>query len=149
MRPDSWLYLSLLSLHIISVVAWMAGILYLMRLFVYHCEETEAVVKARFKVMEERLYRIITMPAMMATLTFGIALILVFPAYLKMPWLHAKLLFVMLMMGVTHFAAAQVREFSQDRIKFSSRTYRILNEVPTVILIFIVLLVVFKPWGLA
>lgn len=146
MRPDSTLYLSILSLHIISVVAWMAGILYLMRLFVYHAEETEQVVRERFKVMEDRLYRIITVPAMLASLSFGITLLFLYPAYLRMGWLHAKLGFVALLIGATHFASGQIGEFAQGRVKYSSRTYRILNEVPTLLLFAIVCLVVFKPF---
>ena len=146
MRPDSYVYLTVLSLHIVSIVAWMAGILYLLRLFVYHAEETENVVKARFAVMEDRLYRIITLPAMVSSLAFGFTLLFLHPAYLRMGWLHAKLLFVVLLIGATHFASSQIGHFAAGRVRFSSRTYRILNEVPTVILIAIVCLVVFKPF---
>jgi protoporphyrinogen IX oxidase len=145
-RPESTLYLSVLSLHIISIVAWMAGILYLMRLFVYHAEETESVVKARFKIMESRLYRFITLPAMVSSLVFGTLLLFIHPSFLKMGWLHLKLLFVLLLVGATHFCGSELGELAQDRVRYTSRTYRILNEVPTVILIAIVCLAVFKPF---
>lgn len=135
-----------LSLHIVSVIAWMAGLLYLFRLFVYHAEETEQVVKERFKVMEERLYRIITVPAMVSSFVFGLSLVAIFPPHLRQGWLHAKLLFVFLLVGVTFMGGQQVRKLSRDVVPYGSRTYRILNEVPTLLMIFIVFLVVLKPF---
>jgi putative membrane protein len=121
----------------------MAGLLYLFRLFVYHAEETEGVVKARLSVMERRLYRYITVPAMLASLAFGITLLVLLPAYLRMGWLHVKLACVLGLMGMTLFGGLQIDDLAAGAGK-SPRTYRLLNEVPTVLMIAIVFLVVMK-----
>ncbi len=147
LEMPSTAYLILKSLHIISIVAWMAGILYLYRLFVYHSMETEAVVKARFKVMESRLYRYITMPAMMAAVTFGIGMIALDPKLLAMPWLHAKLLFVAGLVWMTWFASQQIEALADGTSKITTRTFRLLNEVPTLLLALVVFLVVLKPFA--
>lgn len=144
---QSTFYLCLKSLHIISIVAWMAGILYLYRLFVYHAEEKEKVVKARLSIMETRLYRYITIPAMLASLGFGFAMIFVHPPLLQTPWLHLKLLFVAGLVGMTLYSSHQMEELQAGRSKVVSRTFRILNEIPTLLLILIVFLVVLKPFA--
>lgn len=141
------LYLILKSLHIISIVAWMAGILYLYRLFVYHSQETESVVKDRFKIMESRLYRYITMPAMMAAVTFGGAMLVLDPRLLAMPWLHAKLLFVAGLVWMTWFSSQQIEALADGTSKVTTRTFRLLNEVPTLLLVLVVFLVVLKPFA--
>lgn len=140
------LYQNLKALHIIAIVAWMAGLLYLFRLFVYHVEETENVVKSRFTVMESRLYRIITLPAMVVAVGLGVALLTLQSDYLRMGWIHAKLAAVVGMIAITFFGGRQIEELAAGKRPFSSRTYRILNEVPTLLLILIVFLVVLKPF---
>jgi protoporphyrinogen IX oxidase len=144
---QSTLYLTLKSLHIISVISWMAGILYLYRLFVYHAEETEEAVKRRLRIMERRLYRYITVPAMVASLVFGLPMLFLVPGFLAAGWVHTKLLFVALLVGMTLFASSQIERMETQPPQYSSRTYRILNEVPTLIMVVIVVLVVFKPFG--
>jgi protoporphyrinogen IX oxidase len=139
-------YRVLLSIHLIAIISWMAGLLYLYRLFVYHAEETEAVVKARFSVMEKRLYKIITIPAMLLALAMGISMIVYNPNILKYPWMHAKLLFVFLMIGVTHVAKKFQRELENNTCKVTAKTFRILNEVPTLLMILIILLVILQPF---
>lgn len=141
------LYLAAKSLHLISVISWMAGILYLYRLFVYHSEETEEVVKARFRIMEQRLYRYITIPAMVASLAFGTLMLFLQPSYFTSAWLQGKLLLVAALVAVTLFAQHQIEILETGQAPLSSLTYRILNEVPTVLMVAIVFIVVFKPWG--
>jgi putative membrane protein len=140
------LYLWLKALHIIAVIAWMAGMLYLPRLFVYHADAPMGSDKSEtFKVMEYRLLRYITTPAMLAALIFGLALIYE-GGSLKAGWLHAKLLLVLLLMGVHGFLAATVRAFREDRNIRPARFYRMINEVPTLLMIGIVILAVLKPF---
>jgi putative membrane protein len=137
----------ILSLHIISMVAWMAGMFYLPRLFVYHADaKVGSELSETFKIMERRLLRIIMTPAMILTWVFGIWLIVLSDfTYLKMGWMHSKLLLVVLMSGLHGFFAASVRRFAQDANKRSAKFWRIMNEAPTLLLIGIVILVVVKP----
>ena len=136
------------SFHIVSFIAWMAGLLYLPRLFVYHCavrrgsEESE-----RFKIMEGRLLRQITTPAMIATWTFGILLVLT-PGAMSWTagWWHVKLLMVLLMSGFTGAASKWRRDFLEDRNTRPARFYRMVNEVPAVLMIVIVIMVIVKPF---
>lgn len=144
---DSTLYLVAKSLHIISMVAWMAGILYLYRLFVYHSMETEHVVKLRLQVMEYRLYRFITMPAMVATYLFGIILLALRPEFLSQGWFHLKLVAIAGMTWITHYANTKKDELEAGDCKTTTRTFRILNEVPTLLLVIIVFMVILKPFG--
>ena len=139
-------YLWVKALHIISVIAWMAGMLYLPRLFVYHCEaERGSVQSETFKVMERRLLRLITNPAMIATWVFG--LLLAFDQGLwAEPWFHAKLTLVLILSAVHGAFARWRRHFADDRNQHAARFYRLMNEVPTVLMIAIVLLVVVKPF---
>src|SRR5689334_9296821 len=139
------LYLWLKALHIISVIAWMAGMLYLPRLFVYHAGVPVGSPQSEtFKVMERRLLKAIMNPAMIATWVFGIWMA-VEGAWFKSGWLHAKLAFVILLSGLHGYLSASVRRFANDQNTKSPRFYRILNEVPTALLSLIVLLVVLKP----
>jgi putative membrane protein len=142
----SGLYLWMKSFHIIAVIAWMAGMLYLPRLFVYHCEaEAGSRQSETFKVMERRLLRAIINPAMIATWAFG--LWLAWDAgFFSDAWLHAKLALVLVLSGVHGFLARCVRDFADDRNTRPQRFYRIINEVPTVLMILIVILVVVKPF---
>ncbi len=137
-------YRILLSLHLVAVISWMAGILYLIRLFVYHAGETESVVKQRFKVMEYRLYRYITFPAMIAAYLFGGAMLYLQPVLLAQSWMQVKLFCVLLMTIATLFSGKQVVQFSNDANSYSEKFYRVFNELPTLLMIAIVFLVILK-----
>lgn len=144
----SYYYLEIKALHIISVVAWMAGMFYLPRLFVYHAEaRPHSEISETFKVMERRLLRVIINPAMIATFVFGGALLLI-PGVVDWSegWMHAKLLLVFVLSGVHGVLSRHRRAFSSDTNEKSPRYFRILNEVPTLILIAVVFLVVLKPF---
>jgi protoporphyrinogen IX oxidase len=129
-------YLWIKALHVISIIAWMAGMLYLPRLFVYHCTAQKGSVQSEtFKVMERRLLKAIINPAMGAAWIFGIAMIALNPEMLKgQGWLHAKLALVLILSGMHGVLSKHVRLF------------RILNEVPTLLMIAIVILVIVKPF---
>jgi protoporphyrinogen IX oxidase len=137
----------LLSLHIVAVISWMAGILYLYRLLVYHAAEKEPVVRARFEVMERRLYRAITMPAMIAAIVAGIGMIALDPRYYRgAHWLHVKLTLVVGLIAATVYAGREVKRAARGEALGAERRYRVLNEVPTLLMIGIVLLVILKPF---
>ena len=139
-------YLWLKSLHLIALIAWMAGLLYLPRLFVYHAEVPVGSARSEtFKVMERRLLKAIMTPAMIATWIFGLWLAWE-GGWLGAGWLHAKLVLVLALSGLHGFLAGAVRRFAADENRRTPRFYRILNEVPTLGLIGIVLLVVLKPF---
>jgi protoporphyrinogen IX oxidase len=134
------------AFHIISVIAWMAGMLYLPRLFVYHCEaEPGSRQSETFKVMERRLLRAIINPAMVATWVLGLWLAWQ-GGWFMAPWLHLKLALVLAMSAVHGFFAHWVKAFAADRNSHSQKFYRIINEVPTLLMIFIVILAVVKPF---
>ncbi len=140
------LYPWLKALHIISVIAWMSGLLYLPRLFVYHAAAPVGSGEdATFKVMEGRLYRIIMRPAMVATLVFGVLLVLVI-GMAGQGWLHVKLVLVVLLLGLHHMMGRWLRDFAVGVNRHSQRFYRIVNEVPTLMMIVIVILAVVKPF---
>jgi putative membrane protein len=136
------------AFHIIAVIAWMAGLLYLPRLFVYHAmSKTGSEQSETFKVMERRLLRYITTPAMLAAWIFG--LILAFSPLIdwsKDGWFHAKLLLVVVLSGFSGLLAKWTKDFAADRNTHTPRFYRIVNEVPTVLMILIVILVVVRPF---
>ena len=139
-------YLWIKALHVIAVISWMAGMLYLPRLFVYHCEaEIGSKQSATFKVMERRLLRAIIMPAMIVTWLAGLYLVWAGHWYVA-GWFHLKFLLVLLLSGLHGFFARCVRAFAADRNTYSQRFYRIINEVPTVLMIAIVVLVIVKPF---
>ena len=140
------LYAWVKALHIISVIAWMAGMLYLPRLFVYHAEvPTGSPQSETFKVMERRLLKAIMTPAMIATWIFGLWLA-VEGGWFRSGWLHGKLALVIALSGLHGYLAATIRRFANDANTRNPRFYRVLNEVPTVIMIGIVILVVVKPF---
>ncbi|MGA0596996.1 protoporphyrinogen oxidase HemJ [Enterovirga sp. CN4-39] len=140
------LYPTLKSLHIISLVAWMAGMFYLPRLFVYHVDAPAGSPQSEtFKVMERRLLKAIINPAMVSTWVFGLWLAWEIGAF-RDGWMHAKLVFVLILSGLHGVLVRRMREFAEDRNTRSARYYRIINEVPTLCLIAIVVLVVFKPF---
>ncbi len=140
------LYLWLKTLHVISVIAWMAGLFYLPRLFVYHTQaEIGSVQSETFKIMERRLMRAITTPAMIASWIFGLSIAYEMDYFVD-PWFHAKLFLVLLLSGFHGMLAVHVRHFAEDRNTRSEKFFRIINEVPTVLMIGIVILVIFKPF---
>jgi putative membrane protein len=140
------LYAWLKVLHIVSLIAWMAGMLYLPRLFVYHAEaEAGSAQSETFKVMERRLLKAIMNPAMISTWVFGVWLAIE-GGWFSAGWLHAKLALVIAMSGLHGYLAATTKRFAADRNTKSARFYRVLNEVPTLIMIGIVILVVVKPF---
>lgn len=137
------------AFHIIAVISWMVGMLYLPRLFVYHAEAGPgSPVSETFKVMEGRLYKAILVPAMAATWILGLILVFAFDVVdiRTDGWLHAKLLAVILLSGVHGAMSRWRKDFAADRNTRSPRFFRIANEVPTVLMIVIVLLVVLKPF---
>jgi putative membrane protein len=134
------------AFHIIAVIAWMAGMLYLPRLFVYHCAAAPGSPQSEtFKTMERRLLRAIINPAMIATWIFGLWLAWL-GGWALSGWFHAKVALVIAMSGTHGLLARYVREFAADQNRHSQKFYRILNEVPTILMIGIVLLVVLKPF---
>jgi putative membrane protein len=134
------------ALHVIAVISWMAGMLYLPRLFVYHCEaEIGSKQSETFKVMERRLLKAILNPAMIVTWVLGLYLAWS-GHWFSAGWLHVKLFLVIVMSGVHGFFSRSVRDFAADRNIRSQKFYRIINEVPTVLMIAIVILVVVKPF---
>ena len=133
------------ALHVIAIIAWMAGLLYLPRLFVYHCTaEAGSQLSETLKVMERRLLRGIMNPAMIAVFVFG-GLMLTIQDW-HQGWLHAKLLLVAIMTGMHHWYGLRRKDFAADRNTRPSRVYRIANEVPTLLMIAIVILVIVKPF---
>ncbi len=143
------MYLWLKALHIIAVIAWMAGMLYLPRLFVYHAAaKPGSELSETLKVMERRLLKLIINPAMIATWLLGLSLIWLMgkDAFVQSGWLHAKLVLVFAMTGLHGFFARLVKQFDTDRNQRSQRFYRIINEIPTVLLIVIVVLATVKPF---
>ena len=140
------LYLWIKALHVIAVIAWMAGMLYLPRLFVYHCDaEPGSKQSETFKVMERRLLRAIINPAMVAVWVLGLWLVWESEAY-KLGWFHAKFALVLVLSGVHGFFVRCVRDFAADQNQRTQKFYRIINEVPTILMIGIVLLAVVKPF---
>ena len=140
------LYLTLKAIHVIAVISWMVGLLYLPRLFVYHVENNSAESSKIFKVMEKRLMKLIMNPAMIITWLSGLSVlwILGFNNIFSL-WLSIKFLFVIVLSGYHGFLSKCLKDFESDRNKRSSKFFRVINEIPTIILIIIVFLVIFKP----
>jgi putative membrane protein len=140
------LYLWLKAIHVIAVIAWMAGMLYLPRLFVYHADtEVGSKQSETFKVMERRLLRAIINPAMGVTWVLGLWLAYDSGFYLS-GWLHAKFALVIAMSALHGFYSRWMKDFAADRNQHTAKFYRIMNEVPTVLMIAIVCLVIVKPF---
>ena len=140
------LYLLFKSLHLIAVISWMAGLLYLPRIFVYHSEAAHESQKEVFKIMEKKLYNYIMMPEMLLSWLFGVLLIhsLGFNIFAEL-WMQIKT-FSMIILTYYHFILGKyLNDFALNDNKRSSKFYRIINEVPTIILIVVVFVVVFKP----
>ena len=140
-------YLWIKAFHVIAMVAWMAGLFYLPRLFVYHADaEKGSELSETLKVMEYRLLKIIMAPAMGVVWTLGLLMLLLNPDLLKQGWMHTKLLAVFLMSGYHGVLAKNVRVFAADQNEKSDKYFRIINEIPTVLLLIIVIMVIVKPF---
>jgi protoporphyrinogen IX oxidase len=139
-------YLLFKSLHLIAVISWMAGLLYLPRIFVYHSEASHESQKQVFKTMERKLYNYIMMPAMLLSWLFGVLLIysLGFDIF-KEFWMQIKIVSVLILTHYHFMLGRYLQDFEIDNNRKSSRFFRIINEVPTIILIVVVFVVVFKP----
>lgn len=138
------------SLHLIGMVSWMAGLFYLVRIMVYHAMANEKPVAERrvlheqFVTMEWKSYKIILQPAVVITWSFGVLMLCIQPAWLSEPWMHVKLLFLVLLSGYTHALKGHIHRLEQGVSTRSHYYFRALNEVPTIILAGIVFLAVFK-----
>ena len=138
------------AFHLIGVVVWFAGLFYLVRLFVYHAEAAEqpeparSILKKQYEIMEKRLLNIITTPGAIVTVSMAIGLISTEPAILKSTWLHIKLAFVLLLLGYHFFCWRIMKQLEQNQCRWSGQQFRALNEAPTILLVVIVLLAVFK-----
>jgi len=132
------------SMHIVFVVVWFAGLFYLGRLFVYHAMAEDTVSLERFKLMERRLFGMMTLGATL-TIVFGVALLALAPGFLSMPWLHVKVALVALLVGYHVYSYRLLIAFRQDRNTRSNVWYRVFNELPLLVLIGAVLLVELKP----
>ena len=139
-------YRWMLALHIVAIIAWMAGMLYLPRLFVYHCDAPVGSPQSEtFKVMERRLLRAIINPAMVAAWVLGLWLAWQ-GKWFSAGWMHGKLVLVLALSGMHGYLSGATRAFAEDRNTRTSRHWRIVNEVPTLLMIGIVILVVVKPF---
>jgi putative membrane protein len=143
--PPDDLYLWIKALHIVAVISWMAGLLYLPRLFVYHTDAPAGSPQSEtFKVMEQRLFGTIMRPAM--ALSWLLGLYLAWSVYgFQGGWLHAKLAFVVILSGVHEFYGRAVRAFAEDRNRRTGRQWRLWNEAPALLMVLIVIMVVVKP----
>ena len=140
------LYLLFKSLHLVAVISWMAGLLYLPRIFVYHSESDHESQKDVFKIMERKLYNYIMMPAMLLSWLFGVLLIhsLGFEVFKEL-WMQIKIILVVILTYYHFLLGKYLNDFAINDNKRTSKFYRIINEVPTIILIIVVFVVVFKP----
>jgi protoporphyrinogen IX oxidase len=138
------------AFHIIGVVVWFAGLFYLVRLFIYHieanqeAEPAQSILKKQYTIMEKRLYGIITTPGMLVTVVCAIGLLVTQPDFLKQPWMHAKLGFVVLLLGYHFYCKRLMKQLEENACKWSSQQMRAMNEAPTLLLVVIVMLVIFK-----
>ena len=138
------------AFHLIGIVVWFAGLFYLVRLFVYHAEADEqpqpaqTILKRQYEIMEKRLYNIITTPGMAVTVAMAIGLISTEPEILKSGWLHIKLAFVALLLGYHFYCGRIMKQLEKGECQWTGQQFRALNEAPTILLVIIVLLAVFK-----
>ena len=139
-------YLLFKSLHLIAVISWMAGLLYLPRIFVYHSENNNEIISSVFKTMERKLFYYIMAPAMALSWFFGLLLIhaIGFDQLANL-WLQIKLIFVTVLTAYHFYLGLLLNDFKSDQNKKTSKFYRYINEIPTLLLILIVFIVVFKP----
>ncbi len=139
-------YLLFKSLHLIATISWMAGLLYLPRIFVYHSENNDEIITTVFKTMERKLYYFIMTPAMILSWVFGLVLIheIGFQQLANL-WLQLKLILVTLLTAYHFYLGLLLNQFKFDQNKRSSKFYRYINEIPTLLLILIIFIVIFKP----
>lgn len=140
------MYLWIKAFHLIAVITWFAALFYLPRLFVYHAMSEDTASIERFKVMERKLLRGIMTPSMIVAVGLGLWLISLMPGYMSQGWMHAKLLFVVLLLGYHHWCGRLVKTFANDANTRSHVWYRWFNEVPVIALVVIVILVIVKPF---
>jgi len=139
-------YLLFKSLHLIAVISWMAGLLYLPRIFVYHSENNNEIITTVFKTMERKLFYYIMTPAMILSWLFGLVLIHEIGfVQLSSLWLQLKLILVLILTGYHFYLGVLLNKFKQDQNQKSSKFYRYINEIPTLLLILIIFIVIFKP----
>lgn len=138
------------AFHLIGVVVWFAGLFYLVRLFVYHAESAEqpepaqTILKTQYELMEKRLYNIITTPGMAVTVAMAVGLISTEPDILKSGWLHVKLAFVVVLLAYHFYCGRLMKQLAKNECRWTGKQFRALNEAPTILLVIIVLLAVFK-----
>ncbi|MBD2744627.1 protoporphyrinogen oxidase HemJ [Coleofasciculus sp. FACHB-1120] len=138
------------AFHIVGFVVWFAGLFYLVRLFIYHVEASEqpepaqTILKNQYQIMEKRLYSIITTPGMIVTVAMAIGLVSTETEVLQESWLHIKLSLVAVLIGYHHYCGRLIKQLAEDRCTWNSQQLRALNEAPTLLLVVIVLLAVFK-----
>lgn len=132
------------AFHVVAMVTWFAGLFYLPRLFVYHADAGDWISVERFRIMERRLFMLMSIGAV-ATVVLGTAMIVAAPAYLKMGWLHVKLALVLLLILYHGLCYKFLRDFAHDRRTHSARWFRAFNEVPSLLLVGIVILAIVKP----
>jgi putative membrane protein len=138
------------AFHLIGVVVWFAGLFYLVRLFVYHAEASaqpepaQGILKAQYEIMEKRLYNIITTPGMIVTVAMALGLISTEPEILKSGWMHIKLTFVALLLLYHFYCGRIIKKLELGESQWTGQQFRALNEAPTILLVLIVLLAVFK-----
>ncbi|MDP9009063.1 MAG: protoporphyrinogen oxidase HemJ [Pseudomonadota bacterium] len=133
------------ALHVIAVVTWFAGLFYLPRLYVYHADAHDAISTQRFEIMERRLFAIMTIGAA-ASIFFGLAMLIESPQYLQMTWLKIKLLLVALVIAYHVYCYKLLRDFAARRNRRSAKWFRAFNEMPSLLLVGIVILAVLKPF---
>ena len=139
-------YLLFKSLHLIAVISWMAGLLYLPRIFVYHSENNNEIISNVFKTMERKLFYYIMTPAMALSWIFGLVLIHEIGfEQLSNLWLQFKLILVIFLTAYHFYLGFLLNQFREDQNKKTSKYYRYINEIPTLLLILIVFIVIFKP----
>lgn len=140
-------YVWLKAFHLISVIAWMAGMLYLPRLYVYHCRVAPgSEADGLFQTMEVKLLRVIINPAMIAAWLFGILMLVANPALFSLPWMHVKLTAILVMSALHGFVARWRKDFVNGTNRHSERFYRLMNEVPAVLMVIIVIMVIAQPF---
>ena len=143
-------YLWFKAFHLVGIVVWFAGLFYLVRLFVYHAEAREqphparGILENQYELMEKRLYKIITTPGMILALAMAIGLIYTEPEILKSGWMHIKLGLVVLLLAYHHYCGRIMKRLAKGECNWTGQQFRVLNEAPTVLLVAIVLLAVFK-----
>lgn len=139
------LYLWVKAAHVFAIIAWMAGLFYLPRLFIYHTQTTDSEGRTRFTTMEQKLYRLIMRPSMIASLVLGFWMLHLQPVWVKSGWFWVKFAVVIALLGYHHYCGAMIKRFADGNPQ-TERWFRVFNEVPAVALIVIVIMVIVKPF---